>query len=153
MKYILGDKTKDCVFCQALEAGDDRAMYIVYRGQRAFIILNKFPYVNGHMMVVPYAHSGDLAKLDVETLTDMMLLTQKGLRALQAAMNPDGFNVGMNLGEAAGAGIQEHLHIHIVPRWRNDTNYMPVLADVRVIPESLDDTYDKLQSALRKLEG
>jgi ATP adenylyltransferase len=153
MKYILSDKSQGCVFCQALQAGDDRAKYIVYRGERAFIILNTFPYTNGHLMIVPYVHIGDLVELDTETLADMMLLTQKALRALREATGPHGFNVGLNLGEAAGAGIQDHVHIHIVPRWHNDTNFMPALADVRVIPESLPDTYEKLRAALLKSEG
>jgi len=153
MKYILNDKTQDCVFCQALQAGDDKAKYIVYRGEKAFIILNTFPYTNGHLMVVPYAHVGDLTELDSATLADMMLLTQKALQAMRAAMGPHGFNVGLNLGEAAGAGIRDHVHIHVVPRWHNDTNFMPVLADVRVLPESLEKTYGRIQAALHKLEG
>lgn len=152
MKYILSDKTQGCAFCQALQAGDDERKYIVYRGQKAFIILNTFPYTNGHLMIVPYLHIGDLAELDRETLTDMMALTQKALQAMRQAMSPHGFNVGLNLGEAAGAGIQDHVHIHIVPRWHNDTNFMPVLGDVRVIPEPLSETYQKLLTALRKLE-
>ena len=153
MRYILSDKTQGCAFCQALQAGDDRAKYILYRGKKAFIILNTFPYTNGHAMIVPYAHIGDLVKLDAETLVEMMLLTQKVVQAMRGAMSPDGFNVGLNLGEAAGAGIQDHVHIHVVPRWHNDTNFMPVLADARVIPEPLEDTYDKLEAALRKLEA
>lgn len=152
MSYILGDRTQGCVFCQALAAGDDKAKYILYRSKKAFIILNTFPYTNGHALIVPYAHTGDLVKLDAGTLAEMMLLAQKVVQAMRGAMNPDGFNVGLNLGEAAGAGIQEHVHIHVVPRWHNDTNFMPVLADARVIPEPLADTYDKLQRALRKLE-
>ena len=152
MKYILSDKAQGCAFCEALRAGNDEAKFILYRGQKAFIILNTFPYTNGHAMVVPYAHTGDLVQLDAETLAEMMLLTQKTLQALRKAMNPNGFNVGLNLGEAAGAGIQEHVHIHIVPRWHNDTNFMPVFGDVRVIPEPLEDTYKKLRAALQQLE-
>ena len=115
-------------------------------------MLNLYPYINGHMLVVPYAHVSDLVELDDETLTDMMLLTTKGLRLLQTGMSPHGFNVGLNLGQAAGAGIQDHVHIHIVPRWENDTNFMPVLGDVRVIPEWLGDTYNKLLAALHEME-
>jgi len=152
MKYILGEKPHNCVFCEALQANDDAANYVVYRGERVALMLNLFPYINGHMLVVPYVHVGDLADLDTKTLADMMLLTTKGLRLLRAAMNPHGFNVGLNLGQAAGAGIQDHVHIHIVPRWENDTNFMPVLGDVRVISEWLDDTYNKLLAALRKME-
>lgn len=149
MKYILGDKSQGgCVFCQALSAGDDAAHYIVQRGRRAFVVLNTFPYTNGHTLIVPNEHSGDLARLDLETLTEMMTLTQNVVRALRRSMCASGFNVGLNLGEAAGAGIQDHLHIHVVPRWHNDTNFMPVLGDVRVLPESLAETYLKLTKAL-----
>jgi ATP adenylyltransferase len=152
MRYIESSKGQGCALCQALQADDDKGKFILHRGERAFIILNTFPYTNGHMMIVPYAHIGDLVQVDRETLADMMFLTQKALRALREAMGPDGFNVGLNVGEAAGAGIQDHVHIHVVPRWFNDTNFMPVLADVRVIPESLPDTYEKLRAALHKLE-
>ena len=152
MKYILGDKTTGCVFCETLHADDDATNYVVYRGERVALMLNLYPYINGHMLVVPYAHVSDLVELDDETLTDMMLLTTKGLRLLQTAMSPHGFNVGLNLGQAAGAGIQDHVHIHIVPRWENDTNFMPVLGDVRVIPEWLGDTYNKLLAALHEME-
>ncbi|MEM4725171.1 MAG: HIT domain-containing protein [Candidatus Hadarchaeum sp.] len=151
MKYITGDKPHNCVLCEALQAGDDAARYILYRSKKAALMLNLYPYINGHLMVVPYAHVGDLVELDEETLADMMLLTKKGVQALREAMNnPHGFNVGMNLGRVAGAGIQDHVHIHIVPRWEGDTNFMPVLADVRIIPESLDDTYHKVLTALSK---
>ena len=152
MKYILGDKARHCVFCDALQASDDAANYVVHRDGKVALMLNRYPYINGHLLVVPYVHVGDLVDLDQEVLLDMMLLTTKGLRLLRAAVNPHGFNVGLNLGQAAGAGIQDHVHIHIVPRWENDTNFMPVLGDVRVIPECLDDTYHKLLAALRTME-
>jgi len=149
MKYILGDRPgSGCVFCDALAAGDDPAHYIVRRGQRAFVILNTFPYTNGHTLIVPNQHVGDLVLLDSETLCEMTALTQEVIVALRRSTNPSGFNVGMNLGESAGAGIQDHVHIHVVPRWNNDTNFMPVLGDVRVVPESLADTYAKLTAAL-----
>ena len=148
MTYILGDKAQGCVFCAALQAGDDSARYIVFRGQHAFVILNTFPYTNGHTLVVPYQHCADLVSLDAETLGEMMALTQGVIVGLRTAMNPAGFNVGINMGEAAGAGIRDHVHLHIVPRWHNDTNFMPVLGDVRVLPESLQETYAKLREAL-----
>jgi ATP adenylyltransferase len=151
MEYILGDKSQECVFCRALQGHDDAASHIVYRGERVVLMLNRFPYTNGHLLVVPLTHAGDLAELDRETLADMMLLTAKGIELLRAAMNPHGFNVGLNLGQAAGAGIRDHVHVHIVPRWENDTNFMPVLGEVRVIPEWLEDTYTKLRAALRTL--
>ncbi len=153
MGYILGEKPHVCAFCEALTADDDAANYVVHRGKRVTLMLNLYPYVNGHMLVVPNVHLGDLLDLDDETLAEMMRLTKKGLQLLRAAMNPHGFNVGLNLGQAAGAGIQDHVHIHIVPRWENDTNFMPVLSDVRVIPEWIDDTYSKLISALRAMEA
>jgi len=153
MGYILGDKPRNCVFCKALQADDDAANYVIYRDKRTALMLNLYPYINGHMLVVPYLHVGDLVDLDDETLADMMFLTRKGVQLLRRAVNPHGFNIGLNLGQAAGAGIQDHVHIHIVPRWENDTNFMPVLGDVRVIAESLDDTYSKLLAALRNVEG
>jgi ATP adenylyltransferase len=152
MKYILGDKSHNCVFCESLQADDDAANYVVYRGKRAALMLNLYPYTNGHMLVVPYDHEGDLVDLDDETLAEMMLLTTKGLRLLRAAIDPHGFNVGLNLGQAAGAGIEDHVHVHIVPRWQGDTNFMPVLGEVRVIAEWLDDTYSKVLAAVRKME-
>lgn len=153
MKYILNNKPHNCVFCEKLQAGDDAVNYILYRGKTAALMLNLYPYTNGHILVVPYLHVADLTDLNDETLADMMLLTQKSLQMLRGALKPHGFNVGLNLGQAAGAGIQDHVHIHIVPRWENDTNFMPVLGDVRIIPESLDDTYNKLLTVLRKMEG
>jgi len=152
MGYILGNKVEGCVFCKKLQESDDGANYVLYRGGTAALILNLYPYTNGHLMVVPYSHCGDLAELDDETLGEMMRLTKLCIRLLRKAMSPHGFNVGMNLGQAAGAGIREHVHIHVVPRWDNDTNFMPVLGDVRVIPESLDDTYKKLATALRQVD-
>ena len=153
MKYILGEKGHHCVFCEALKSRDDVDHLVLFRGKKAALMLNLYPYTSGHLLVVPYAHVGDLTDLDSETQAEMMQLTSVGLRALRLAMKPHGFNVGANLGEAAGAGIRDHVHMHIVPRWENDTNFMPVLGDVRVIPEWLEDTYRKLRSALDQLEG
>jgi ATP adenylyltransferase len=151
MEYILGEKSEECVFCRALQGSDDAANHVVYRGRWVALMLNRFPYTNGHLLVVPMAHASDLSELDRETLAEMMLLTAKGIELLRTAMSPHGFNVGINLGQAAGAGIQDHVHVHIVPRWENDTNFMPVLGDVRVIPEWLDATYTKLLTALKTL--
>jgi len=151
IKYILGEKPHNCVFCEALQSRDDAAHYVLHRGDRCALMLNLYPYTNGHMMVIPYLHTGDLVALDSATIAEMMQTTQLGVQLLRGAMAPHGFNVGLNLGQAAGAGIQDHLHIHVVPRWDNDTNFMPVLGDVRVIPESLDATYAKLQAELRKI--
>jgi ATP adenylyltransferase len=149
----LGDKSKGCVFCKALEGHEDAANHVVYRGKRVALMLNRYPYTNGHLLIVPLTHAGDLSDLDRETLADMMLLTERAIELLRTAMAPHGFNVGINIGQAAGAGIRDHVHIHIVPRWENDTNFMPVLGDVRVIPEWLNDTYTKLVASLKTLMG
>lgn len=150
MDYIRGEKSQNCVFCRALQADDDASNYILWRDTKTALMLNRYPYVNGHVLVLPYVHVGDLADLDEDTLSQMMLLTRKAIRILRAAMKPHGFNIGVNMGEAAGAGIQDHVHIHIVPRWHNDTNFLPVLGEVRVIPQSLEETYQELSAALRK---
>jgi ATP adenylyltransferase len=151
MRYILSEnKWEGCIFCDKPAQGrsHDRDNYILYRGERAYLILNLYPYNNGHIMVVPYQHVASLEDLDVPTLTEMMLLLNRSLKALRKAITPAGFNIGVNLGEAAGAGITEHVHIHIVPRWFGDTNFMPVVADLRVIPEQLESTYDRLRQIL-----
>jgi ATP adenylyltransferase len=140
------DSTGRCIFCTA--ALDEGGALTVVRGERAFALLNRYPYTSGHAMVAPYAHVGDLGELDPATLTEMMGLTQRVVRALQRTYQPHGFNVGFNLGEAAGAGVADHLHLHIVPRWRGDTNFMTVNAEVRVLPEELDETCAKLRKAL-----
>jgi ATP adenylyltransferase len=140
------DPTDGCIFCTA--ARDQGGALTVVRGKRAFALLNRYPYTSGHTMVAPYAHVGDLGELDPATLTEMMDLTQNVVRALQRTYQPHGFNVGFNLGEAAGAGVADHLHLHIVPRWRGDTNFMTVHAEVRVLPEELHETCAKLRKAL-----
>ena len=148
LEYLAAPKAEACFFCQGVEGNDDRDNLILFRGERAFIILNRYPYNNGHFMVVPYAHVPSLEDLDVPTLTEMMLLLNRGLAALRKAMAPDGFNVGVNLGQVAGAGIKEHVHIHAVPRWSGDTNFMPVVGDMRVVPQTWLQTYDDLKAAL-----
>ena len=132
----------------ARRARSEAGALTVARGERAFALLNRYPYTSGHTMVAPYAHVGDLGELDPATLTEMMSLTQKVVRALQRTYQPHGFNLGFNLGEAAGAGVADHLHLHIVPRWRGDTSFMTVNAEVRVLPEELDETCAKLRKAL-----
>ena len=116
------------------------------------MILNIFPYNNGHLMVVPYRHIAELSAMEKEELNEMITLVARGTEALKGAMNPDGFNVGANIGEIAGAGISDHLHTHVVPRWKADTNFMPVLSDTDIIPESLEDTYKKIKTALGDLK-
>lgn len=151
MGYIMGEKETGCPFCRALTANDDVAQYIVYRGKHAFVILNRYPYNNGHLMVMPYAHVGDLAELDEATRNEMMALVDLSVRALREASHPQGFNMGLNLGEAAGAGVTDHLHMHVVPRWGGDTNYMTVINEVRTIPELLDETYRCLKPVMAQL--
>jgi ATP adenylyltransferase len=153
LAYVGSPKSDGCIFCHKPTAGDDCANYLVFRGESAFVMLNAFPYNNGHLMVAPYAHESQLESLPLSTLNEMMSLCQQGIGALKRVMNPDGFNVGFNLGAAAGAGIKDHLHMHVVPRWNGDTNFMPVLADVRVIPQSLDESWHLLSEAFRELSG
>lgn len=150
MEYILAPKTRNCVFCQKIEC-DDHAEHILLRGQTAYITLNRYPYNNGHLLVVPYAHVASLEDLPSETLLETMLLVNKGLAALRMAMQPQGFNVGVNLGKLAGAGIEAHVHVHIVPRWGADTNFMTTVADTRTIPEALDQTFERLRMAMDTL--
>ena len=127
-----------CVFCAKAAGRDDDKNMVVYRGAHVFALLNLFPYNNGHMMVVPYRHTALLTDLDEDTLLELMTGARQAQAALQTAFHPEGYNLGMNLGTAGGAGIADHLHLHIVPRWNGDTNFMPVLADVKVLPDSLE---------------
>jgi ATP adenylyltransferase len=137
-----------CIFCRALEANDDAAMNIVLRGKKTFVILNKFPYTTGHVMVVPYAHIGELANCDSQTLSEMMELCQRVQLALEKTYHPQGYNLGMNLGRAAGAGVLGHIHMHLLPRWAGDANFMTTIGETRVEPEDLAITYEKLRGAL-----
>ncbi len=149
MAYILGAaKPPDgvCVFCEAPKH-DDATVFILHRGQLAYVIMNIFPYNTGHVMVNPYQHVDTLEKLDDATLLELMQLTNLSLRALRLASSPHAFNLGANLGKASGGGIEQHFHFHIVPRWQGDTNFMPVIAETRVLPEKLDDLYRRLRPA------
>ena len=147
MAYIdpSGAKEQGCIFCVKPQEDHDEENLILYRGERCFVLMNLFPYNNGHLMIAPYAHVPDIERLDAETLTEMMLTAQKSLAALRAAMRPDGFNMGINQGTVAGAGIADHVHFHVVPRWNGDTNFMPVLADTKVMPDYLRNTYRQLK--------
>lgn len=151
LNYVKGaskDNEQECVFCAAGSAGDDREMLILHRGDNCFVILNKFPYTNGHLMVAPYEHLGALQNLPEDTLTEMMSLTQRAMSALQDAYDPHGFNVGMNQGRVAGAGVEHHVHMHVVPRWGGDTNFMPVLGDTRVMPQTLEQSLEELEGKI-----
>ncbi len=140
-----------CVFCDRvrLPESQDRANLILLRGQRNFVILNLYPYNSAHLMVVPYEHTADFAGLDALTVGEMMALLQRMIRVIQAEYRPDGFNVGLNLGRVAGAGVADHVHTHLVPRWVGDTNFMPVVGATKVMPELLETTYDRLKARLQ----
>lgn len=146
MPYLRGEEPlpEGCLFCIKPRSSDAEA-HIVYRGQRCYVMLNRFPYNNGHLMIAPYAHVASLEDLDGETASELMTLTQRSLKALREAYNPHGFNIGMNLGGVAGAGVVDHVHMHVVPRWGGDTNYMTVVGETRIIPEWLDQTYERLR--------
>jgi ATP adenylyltransferase len=144
----MAGKDDRCIFCDALAAGDDLQNGIVLRGAKTFVILNKYPYTTGHVMVVPYGHGGDLQACDAETLAEMMLHARRVQAALEATYHPQGYNLGMNLGRAAGAGVAGHLHLHLLPRWSGDANFMTTIAETRVEPEDLVTTYEKLARAL-----
>jgi ATP adenylyltransferase len=141
------DNESKCIFCAALEAGDDEANLIVHRGERCFVILNKFPYTNGHLMVAPYEHVAVLQGLDAQTLGELMALAQRSMDALETSYAPHGYNVGFNQGRVAGAGVEHHIHMHVVPRWGGDTNFMPVLGDTRVMNQTLEDSFQTVRKA------
>ncbi len=145
VKDAAKDNEDECIFCAKPAADDDEANLIVHRGERCFVILNLFPYTNGHLMVSPYEHIGALQELDPETIAEMMALGQTGMRRLEDVYSPHGYNVGFNQGRIAGAGFEGHIHMHVVPRWGGDTNFMPVLADTRVMPQTPQQSYEALR--------
>jgi ATP adenylyltransferase len=154
MEYILKEKegvTEPCIFCHRIKQKTDRKNLILYRSREAFIIMNRYPYNNGHVMVVPYRHTGEITDLLAHEVEDLFKLIQLTVQALEAVMVPHGYNIGMNLGRVAGAGIQDHLHFHIVPRWNGDTNFMPIISDTKVISEALQTSYQKLTREIKKL--
>ena len=139
------NRSTECFLCAIVAEHDDRKHLVPFRGERVFVLLNLYPYNSGHLMVAPYAHTGDLAGLDAAIANELMQVTQRSLDVVQRAYRPDAFNVGMNLGKPAGAGVPDHLHVHVVPRWNGDTNFMPVLGETKVLPESLEQTYERLE--------
>ena len=143
------EKATGCVFCNAVGAGNDKKALIVHRGQHCFIILNAFPYTPGHVMVVPYAHLDELRKLPAEAASEMMALSQRMESVLRELYHPDGINLGMNIGKAAGAGIAGHIHMHVLPRWVADANFMSVVGETRVLPEMLEETWKRVTRALK----
>lgn len=149
MKYILQPKQKGCLFCLKAKEKNDRKHYILYRGDRSFCIMNLYPYNNGHLMVAPYRHVRSLESLTDQEICDMLLVAKKGVKALKRAFKPEGFNMGINIGRIAGAGVVGHLHMHIVPRWKGDTNFMPILSDTKLVSQGLNKTYDTLKEHIK----
>lgn len=152
LEYVASEKDKEgCVFCipESTEEDDDR--FIVYRGRRAFVIMNRFPYTNGHLMVTPYRHCGSIDDLDEEEALEIHRLLVLARQALTGTSRPDGFNIGVNLGRSAGAGMPNHVHYHMVPRWSGDTNFMTLFGEVRVIPEHLEATFQRLKTEFARL--
>lgn len=148
MQYIGGEQRPGCLFCRVIEHPDDKdAELVVWRTEGAIVMLNRFPYNPGHVMVAPIAHKGSLEELDATAASRLIQAVQRSITVLREVMNPEGFNVGVNIGRAAGAGIPDHVHFHIVPRWNGDTNFMPVLDDVKVVNEALVQTAEKLKPA------
>lgn len=147
MAYINGDKTDGCVFCKCSIRCDD---YVIFEGETCFVMMNRYPYISGHLMIIPQRHIGKVEDLTLEERKEIFSLLDTAIRALKETMNPGGFNVGMNLGKAAGAGIEEHIHVHVIPRWEGDTNFMSVVGEVRVIPEDVAITAAKLAPLFKK---
>jgi ATP adenylyltransferase len=154
MTYIQNHKdTGGCVFCEALGTPDGPDNLILHRGQQAFVILNRFPYTSGHLMVVPYKHDATIEGLEAETRAELMELAAQVMSLLGKEYHAQGFNMGINVGEAAGAGITEHVHLHVVPRWTGDTNFMSSLGETRVLPETLEDTFQRLKKAWEQVQS
>jgi len=150
--YIKSEKQEGCVLCNAARAADDRESLVLARGAKAFIMMNKYPYTNGHLMVAPYDHIGEITAIAPDVWTEIMTLAQMAVRALEATSRPHGFNLGVNVGRVAGAGVEDHLHLHVVPRWLGDVNFMPVLAQARVLNQHIGETYIALAAALAQLK-
>jgi ATP adenylyltransferase len=147
MEYIEKGNAEGCIFCNRPAAGDDEKYFIVRRGKTAYVIMNVYPYTTGHLMVAPYRHTGSLCDLSDEEATELMNLVGWSELLLRRAMGAQGLNIGMNIGKCAGAGFPDHLHLHVVPRWEGDTNFMPVLSETRVLPDTLESVYGKLKAA------
>ena len=150
-KYMTDKKEKrSCIFCDAVAGSEDSQSLIVYRGELTFVILNRYPYTSGHLMIAPYAHVSRLTQTSEAATQEMMTLVRRAETILQHIYNPQGLNLGMNLGEAAGAGIEQHIHMHVLPRWNGDANFMTSIGHTRIIPEALEDTYIKVRAAFLK---
>lgn len=149
IKTTVEQERRECIFCEAVRKPDDESL-ILYRGNHSYIIMNLYPYNTGHVMVVPYRHVPTLEDLDENEMLEIMLLVKAALKAIRRVYNPHGFNIGVNLGRVAGAGVEEHVHIHIVPRWNGDTNFMPVIAGVKVISQDVREAYKALKPAVQE---
>jgi len=150
MEYMEHSKVEGCIFCMAQEMEDSAENLIAYRSERAYVILNRYPYTSGHLMVVPFDHQPNLEVLDPATRAEMMELTTRCMTVLRKLYRPPAFNMGANIGEAAGAGVKAHVHMHIVPRWAGDTNFMSAIGETRVLPELLEDTYRRVRKAFQE---
>jgi ATP adenylyltransferase len=144
-EFILSKKEENCFFCTAIKDNQDRKNLVLYRGKECFCILNKYPYNSGHLMVAPKMHKADLSKLSDSEMLELLTLTRDVKDILTKKLKPEGFNLGINFGKVAGAGVEDHIHLHLVPRWKGDTNFMPVIAETKVIPQSLEDLYLELK--------
>jgi ATP adenylyltransferase len=153
LEFIRGPKPGECIFCSQPALGDDERGLIVHRGKRCFVILNAYPYNNGHLMVAPFRHVPSIEELDEGELLELMTLARRSLAVLREVHGPEGFNLGVNQGKVAGAGIEDHVHLHVVPRWGGDTNFMPVIASTRVLPQSLADSWRELAGRLGEQPG
>ena len=152
MTYILSDqKDSQCIFCPTKNRNQDRSRLILWVGPLTMVMMNRFPYINGHLLVAPARHVSDLDSLSSEEMFDLLGMVRESISILKRAMNPEGFNVGLNLGKVAGAGVEEQMQFHIVPRWNGDTNYMTVLGEIRVIPQHIEETYSKLLPFFQKI--
>jgi len=152
MGYVSAEQPEGCIFCTKPAAGDDEANQILHRGDLVFIMLNAFPYNSGHLMIAPFRHVGDPLEMEPQESSELLYGIRIAIEVLRESLSPDGFNVGMNVGRVAGAGYADHLHVHVVPRWSGDTNFMAIMADTRIVPEALADTYRRLKEALDRRE-
>ncbi len=153
MEYILSDQEGgDCIFCPGHDRSQDEARLILHVGPLTMVVMNRFPYINGHLLVAPVRHLSDLEALSRDETLDLLKMVREATGVLKKAMNPEGFNVGLNLGKVAGAGMEEHVHFHIVPRWNGDTNFMTVFGEVRVIPEHIEETHGRLLPHFKELK-
>lgn len=144
-EFILSKKEEGCFFCTAIKDNQDQKNLVLYRGKECFCILNKYPYNSGHLMIAPKMHKDDLSKLNDSEMLELLTLTRDVKNILAKKLKPEGFNLGINFGKVAGAGVEDHIHLHLVPRWKGDTNFMPVIAETKVIPQSLEDLYLELK--------